>query len=241
MNKLSAENDTLQIVIVLIGLLRTKILAKSIEYFNSLVFWLYKVSRVFISFPEPMEIAGTRRNTPSPPPPFFLKSPNHKKPFMLNISIGTHWQTLTVATLLLQNCRMLLKICIHSTYLLVKFLSHLLPLYLGNVDSQRKSWISWLRNSMLIDWRWRKRIKLRICMKYPPNSTNHVVYGPPGSQCPNGKAASGLCKAPWNTETTTLPPVPSTTQLAEEIDNGAHMAYSFCFILLVSLLLKKLY
>ncbi|CAL2028323.1 unnamed protein product [Caenorhabditis brenneri] len=79
---------------------------------------------------------------------------------------------------------------------------------------------------------------------YGPSANRGVSArktGPPGSQCPNGTAVSGLCKAPWHIEATTLPPVP-LTQPVEGIDKGGTTSYSFCLIsmLLVVLLLLVL-
>ncbi|EGT54324.1 hypothetical protein CAEBREN_14574 [Caenorhabditis brenneri] len=77
---------------------------------------------------------------------------------------------------------------------------------------------------------------------FAPKNTeaeSEVKHGPPGSQCPNGKAASGLCKASWNTEPAIPDVPPPTIQPAVETENGARVTYTFCLIPLLILLVQQ--
>ncbi|CAL2028324.1 unnamed protein product [Caenorhabditis brenneri] len=86
---------------------------------------------------------------------------------------------------------------------------------------------------------WSARSRRVVFAPKNTEAESEVKHGPPGSQCPNGKAASGLCKASWNTEPT-LPDVPPPTiQPAVETENGTRVTYSFCLIFLLILLVQQ--
>ncbi|CAL2028329.1 unnamed protein product [Caenorhabditis brenneri] len=79
---------------------------------------------------------------------------------------------------------------------------------------------------------WINKIYLYGPKNTPANS--EIKEGTPGSQCPNGKAASGLCKASWNTESV-ISNGQSATQSTDGIDNGGSMTYSIYLVFLIVL------
>ncbi|EGT32664.1 hypothetical protein CAEBREN_02094 [Caenorhabditis brenneri] len=82
-----------------------------------------------------------------------------------------------------------------------------------------------------------KTVPINKIYLYGPKNTpanSEIKEGPPGSQCPNGKAASGLCKASWNTESV-ISDGQAVTQPTDGIDNGGSMAYSVYLVFLIVL------
>ncbi|EGT35219.1 hypothetical protein CAEBREN_19311 [Caenorhabditis brenneri] len=76
---------------------------------------------------------------------------------------------------------------------------------------------------------------------YGPNITkpeDKSIKGPPGSQCPNGKTESGLCKASWHVDP--QPPVSAPMNVAqpttEEPNHGAKVSYLISSFFLLILL-----
>ncbi|EGT36845.1 hypothetical protein CAEBREN_23522 [Caenorhabditis brenneri] len=86
-----------------------------------------------------------------------------------------------------------------------------------------------------------ERVETRV-YAYGPNTPmkpeDESIKGPPGSQCPNGKAESGLCKASWHVDP--QPPVSDPMNLAppttEEPNHGARVSYLISSFFLLVLL-----